>query len=147
MSDWAEYPIGTFIDVQNGYAFKSSDFRSSNGIPVIKIKNVASGKLDLSDVQYYDGSIEDKENFVIKKGDILIAMTGSHVHQPSSMVGRIVRYNLEQTALLNQRVGKIYSLDKDALDEDFIYQFYRQIVVTYQLALNALEIFTGTKAN
>jgi type I restriction enzyme, S subunit len=137
MSEWKESLIGSFINIQNGYAFKSGDFKNSSGIPVIKIKNVASGKLDLTDVQYYDGSINDKENFIIKKGDILIAMTGSHVHQSSSMVGRVVRYDLEQIALLNQRVGKIYSLDKNILNEDFLYQFYRQEDVTYELALNA----------
>lgn len=137
MSKWTADTIGNYIDVQNGYAFKSNDFKYSGGIPVIKIKNVASGKLDLSDVQYYNGSIEDKQNFIINKGNILIAMTGSHVHQPSSMVGRVVRYDLEHTALLNQRVGKIYSLDKNILDEDFIYHFYRQLDITYELALNA----------
>jgi len=137
MSEWTESPIGNFIDVQNGYAFKSGDFKNRSGIPVIKIKNVASGKLDLTGAQYYDDSIEDKENYIIRKGDILIAMTGSHVHQPTSMVGRVVRYDIEQIALLNQRVGKIYSLDKNILDEDFIYQFYRQNEVTCKLALNA----------
>ena len=46
MSEWRECKLGDFASVQNGYAFKSDDFKDYGGIPVIKIKNVASGKLE-----------------------------------------------------------------------------------------------------
>ena len=53
MSEWKECKLGDVADVQNGYAFKSDHFKDFYGIPVIKIKNVASGKLDMSDVKFY----------------------------------------------------------------------------------------------
>lgn len=128
--------MGDVAEVQNGYAFKSSDFKDS-GIPIIKIKNVSSGKLQMFEVDYYQSSIDELEKFIIEKDDILIAMTGSHVNQPSSMVGKVARYNLNSIALLNQRVGKIYSIDSTILNEDFLFYFLKQNDVTYELALNA----------
>jgi len=125
-------------DIQNGYAFSSSVFKSDTGIPVIKIKNVASGNLRMDEVDYYQLLItENIERFVIKNGDILIAMTGSHINQPSSMVGKVARYDLNGIALLNQRVSKLFSLDKNILNEDFLYYFLKQEEITYELALNA----------
>lgn len=137
MNSWEEINLGKYMGVLSGYAFKSSTF-SSSGIPVIKIKNVASGKLNFEDVQYYSYALDAKlEKYIISNGDILIAMTGSHADQPSSMVGRVAKYNLTDTALLNQRVGKLYSSDKKKLDEKYLYYFFKQEYVTYDLAQNA----------
>ena len=137
MGEWKETYLGEYADVLNGFAFKSEDF-STKGVPVIKIKNVASGKIKMDDVQFYPHELTDKLNkFLILKGSILIAMTGSHVTQPSSMVGRVSRYDLEYSSLLNQRVGKIYSKDLKKLNETFLYYFLVQNDVTLDLAINA----------
>jgi len=137
MSEWRECKLGDVTELVNGFAFKSDDF-SNKGTPVVKIKNVASGKLLLSDVQYYPYEITDKlKPFVLRENDILVAMTGSHVHQPSSMVGRVTRYDRPFIALLNQRVGKIVSKEPDTLNENFIYYFLKQEDVTIDLATNA----------
>jgi type I restriction enzyme S subunit len=137
MSEWKETVVGEYADVLSGYAFKSEDF-SDKGTPVLKIKNVASGSLKMDDVKYYPFEITDRlKKFLVKKSDILIAMTGSHVTQPSSMVGKVCRYNLDYDSLLNQRVGKIFSKDKELLNEDFIYYFFKQNDITIELASSA----------
>ena len=137
MGEWKETYLGEYADVLNGFAFKSEDF-STKGVPVIKIKNVASGKIKMDDVQFYPHELTDKLNkFLILRGSILIAMTGSHATQPSSMVGRVSRYDLEYSSLLNQRVGKIYSKDLKKLNETFLYYFLVQNDVTLDLAINA----------
>jgi len=137
MSEWKEYRLGDVAEVLNGYAFKSEDFRTS-GIPVIKIKNVASGSLKMDDVQYYPIEMTERiAKFQIRKKDILIAMTGSHITQPSSMVGRSCRYDLDDIALLNQRVGKLYSKDGNQLNEDFLFYFLKQDEISNGLALSA----------
>lgn len=137
MSQWRECKLGEVVEVINGYAFKSEDF-ANMGIPVIKIKNVAAGRLDMSEYQCYPLELTSNiEKVVINKNDILIAMTGSHIAQPSSMVGKVARYNLIHKALLNQRVGKIISKDLKRLDEDYIYYFFKQDEITYELALSA----------
>jgi len=137
MGEWIPHNLGELIEVQNGYAFKSKDFDDFNGISVIKIKNVASGELRMDDIKYYPLTIEGLEKFVISKNNILIALTGSHVNQPSSIVGKVARYTNDEISLLNQRVGKISSLDEKETDEDYIYWFFKQWEVTLELALNA----------
>ena len=82
MSKWDEVIIGDHIDLISGYAFKSADFLNEQelgSLPVIKIKNVANGDVNLSDVVYhrYNASLE---KFLLAKGDVLIAMTGNHPH-------------------------------------------------------------------
>lgn len=75
----------------SGFAFKSSNFLSanrSNALPIIKIKNVANGDVNLNDVVYHD--YNDKlANFVINKDDVLIAVTGNHIHAQSQIVGDV----------------------------------------------------------
>lgn len=137
MSEWKVAKAEEILDVQNGYAFKSKHFHESEGIPVIKIKNVASGELDMNDVQFYPLSVDGLERYFINDGDILIALTGSHISQPSSVVGRVARYYNNEMSLLNQRVGKIYSLNNKIADENFVYWYFKQWDVTQELALNA----------
>lgn len=137
MGEWITHNLGELIEVQNGYAFKSTDFDDFHGIPVIKIKNIASGELRMDDIKFYPHAIEGLERFVIYKNDILIALTGSHVYQPSSIVGKVARYTNDGISLLNQRVGKIYSLNEKKTNEDYIYWFFKQWEVTLELALNA----------
>jgi len=91
----------------------------------------------MDDIKYYPLTIEGLERFLISKNDILIALTGSHVNQPSSIVGKVARYTNDEISLLNQRVGKIYSLDEKETNEDYIYWFFKQWEVTLELALNA----------
>ncbi len=101
-------PLGTVANVISGFAFKSSEF-GQLGIPVIKIKNIQLGEVDLANIQCVSEqylSIDSK--YHVHKGDILISLTGSHINQPNSVVGRVARYNKGfPKALLNQRVGKV----------------------------------------
>jgi type I restriction enzyme S subunit len=79
MSEWKESIVGEYADVLSGYAFKSAEF-STVGIPIVKIRNVASGQLNMADCQSYAGTLNDKlRRYFIGRNDILIAMTGSHV--------------------------------------------------------------------
>ncbi|MBR2362874.1 MAG: restriction endonuclease subunit S [Spirochaetaceae bacterium] len=117
--------IGQHCEVFSGYAFKSQDLLSEGDIPVVKIGNISNGKDILidKDTQYVDKkflSINDK--YHIKKGDVLISLTGSHINQPNSMVGRSCRYYQDQVLLLNQRAGKI--LPKDNNDLSFLYYVF-----------------------
>lgn len=138
MNEWKECTLGDYAKVLGGYAFKSGDFGASGDFPVIKIKNVASGILDMAGCQFISCDVANNAvRFRAKRGDILIAMTGSHIHQPSSMVGKVTRYSTDEIAYINQRVGKVYSLNSDELDEDFLFYFLKWDETTYGLALSA----------
>jgi type I restriction enzyme S subunit len=136
MTNWKEYKLGEIAEVQNGYAFKSIDFAES-GTPIIKIKNVVPPAVQLNDCVYYKGSLDGQlEKFVVRKNDFLISMTGSTVNQMASAVGKMGKYPFDEIALLNQRVGKIYSIS-DKISDKYLYYLLNRFEVQYDLALNA----------
>lgn len=125
MENWKEDISGNYIDLINGFAFKSKNFikeQVKNSLPVIKIKNVANGDVNLDDVDYHLIN-ESLEKYIISKGDVLIAMTGNHPQSNSQVVGDVSKYKLSTSALLNQRVGKIVSNEKS--DLNFIYYLFK----------------------
>ncbi|WP_236591346.1 MULTISPECIES: restriction endonuclease subunit S [unclassified Staphylococcus] len=81
--------FGDVAKIKNGYAFKSKEFKEE-GIPVIKIKNIISPIVDIKDTQKVSiKTYEETKNFLLKKDDILISLTGSGVNQMSSAVGKV----------------------------------------------------------
>jgi len=134
--DWKVKEFGDFIKVQNGFAFKSSDFKVK-GIPIIKIKNITTPTITFEEVQYYNEDFDDKlKPFILQKGDIIISMTGSNVNQMASAVGKVARYKSDLPALLNQRAGKII-IDSNIADSDYIYFYTTRKKIQYYLAINA----------
>jgi type I restriction enzyme S subunit len=106
---WEVGDLGSIIETINGYAFKSEDF-SLNGIyPIIKIKNIKAPYAYIqSDTQYYNSKLSNNlEKVTIRKGDILISMTGSGANQLNSAVGQVGTYYYNSISLLNQRVCKL----------------------------------------
>ena len=136
MSEWNEYKLGEIADIQNGYAFKSSEF-SDRGIPIIKIKNIVPPNIVLDEVQYYNSDLTFKlSKFLVKKKDFLISMTGSTVNQMASAVGKMARYQHDFPSLMNQRVAKIFSTS-NKVNDDYLYYFLNRYEVQYDLALSA----------
>ena len=136
-NNWKTYKLGDVADVQNGFAFKSADL-GKEGIPVVKIKNIVPPYVDVSDTDCFNGEIDQKfEKYILRKGDLLISMTGSTVNVMSSAVGKMGRYRLDQESLLNQRAGKIYVKKPDLADFDFLCHYLNRYEVHYNLALNA----------
>lgn len=109
--------LGEVCDFQNGFAFKSKFFKDS-GLPIVRITNIDGSNVDLTDVKYFDPndySIGRPLNYFIEKGDILIAMSGA-------TTGKIGYYDHNETAYLNQRVGKF--IPKTALlNSRYLYHF------------------------
>ncbi|HDK42470.1 MAG TPA: hypothetical protein ENG87_03765 [Candidatus Pacearchaeota archaeon] len=103
--------------VKSGFAFKSSEF-AKQGIPIIRISNITNGQEVMileKNQHYYDKELNEKiKNSVLKKDDILIALSGA-------TTGKIGIYKESKPALLNQRIALIRSKDKKS--EDYIYYF------------------------
>lgn len=93
--------ISDLISLQNGYAFKSKDFKGFGTHRVLKIKNISGGIVDIETSDFVSeetiSSIDEK--FKIKTGDVLFAMTGAKIGK----MGIIPKTNSE--LWLNQRVG------------------------------------------
>ena len=134
------YPLeklGNHIDILPGFAFQSKDFVNS-GIPIIKIKNITPPSVSLIDLSYvHEKILQQQKKFQLKRGDVLIALTGSHINQMTSVVGRVARVRYDAVTLLNQRVGKIFVLDPENTNLDYVYYFLSQEEVKFKLAINA----------
>ena len=94
---WAWCRLGEVCSFLNGFAFNSKEFKNT-GIPIIRISNIVYEKVDISNCVY---SLELlHEDFVAKKGDLLVALSGA-------TTGKMGIYGEEQKAYINQRVGNI----------------------------------------
>ena len=112
-NSWAWVKLGDICDFQNGFAFKSKDFKNS-GYFVIKIANIQNNEITKENAVFCEPEIcENLENFSVKNGDILIAMSGA-------TTGKIGIYNLDEKAFLNQRVGLFKNFSKN-IDKRFFY--------------------------
>jgi type I restriction enzyme M protein len=99
--DWPMVALDEVADFISGYAFKSTDMTTApldaTYRPVVKIGNVGrDGQLDMADAQFHAYS-EDLSRFVLRAGDVVMAMTGA-------TVGKVAVVK-ENGLLLNQRVG------------------------------------------
>ena len=112
-TSWRMTTIGNVADVIPGYAFKSKDW-CDVGIPVIKIKNIA-GDLTVNtegaDCVPSEIMTERLNKFVLRDGDMLIAMTGA-------TAGKTGRLRCSGIMLVNQRVAK---LQPRTIDHDFFW--------------------------
>ena len=111
---WVERKLGELIEIQNGYAFKSTDYTDA-GFFVIRISNVQDGEITLANPRFIRLADNKLQRFILNAGDILISLTGN--------IGRvgIIQEN-QLPAVLNQRVARITIKDESA-DRDFIYRF------------------------
>jgi type I restriction enzyme, S subunit len=110
-------PIKWGAGFLSGYAFKSQDF-CDQGIPVVKIKNIQSGIASIYGSQCIAPTLitEKLKKFVLRDGDVLIAMTGQ------GSVGRVgkLRCRKNETPVMNQRVGKFIA-HENLLNMDYLY--------------------------
>lgn len=142
---YKEERLGNYINVLSGYAFKTRDFVNS-GVPIIKIKNICPPYVSLEDVTYVSRDLAEKQSkFGLHYDDVLIAMTGSHINQWASVVGRVARVKYTDITLLNQRVGKITIKSNAKADINYIYYFLSQDTVKIELAARASG--TANQAN
>jgi type I restriction enzyme S subunit len=88
---WERVPLAEIATILNGAPFDSALFSTSEGMPLVRIRDVVEGTTDT----YYTGSFED--TFIVRQGDLLVGMDGDF---HSAFWGT-------KTALLNQRVCKI----------------------------------------
>ena len=103
---WVKTPIGEVAQVLSGFAFKSEHFNKSEGMPLIRIRDLP--KRNHTEA-LYSGSYEDR--YVVRQGDFLIGMDGEfHCYEWSG-----------PDALLNQRVCRIQDFKRNLVEPRFIY--------------------------
>ena len=114
MNKWERVKLGEVCRIDNGYAFKSKNYVSENGVRVIRITNVQKGKIVDEDPKFYPfDKLENLERFEIFENDIMMTLTGN--------VGRVGRFPKEMLpAYINQRICRMTSIDS-RLDEVYLF--------------------------
>lgn len=124
-SDWEIVPLEKIADFQNGYAFKSKELlneQSPNCYQVFKQGHIARGGGFIPDgtKSWYPKSIASKlEKFVLKKGDILMAMTD--MKDNVAILGNTAVMPLDNEYIVNQRVGHLRANGYKGVTYPFIY--------------------------
>jgi type I restriction enzyme M protein len=116
--DWEKAELGDICRIKGGYAFKSTDY-TGRGIQLIRMGNVKTMFFDYQNSPSFLPK-EFKErypSYVIRKGDILISMTGTVGKED---YGNVCMIDLEGDFLLNQRVGK-FEFNSEKIVPKFIY--------------------------
>lgn len=104
---WKTISLGNLIEVLSGFAFDSKKFSDSNGMPLIRIRDIKRSYTET----FYNGSFDEK--YVVKSGDVLIGMDGEF---------NVAEWN-GNDALLNQRVCKVSVKDSNKLDLRYLLYF------------------------
>lgn len=102
-STWNMIKAKHCFELSGGYAFKSDEF-IEEGIPLVRIGDISNGTIDFDNCKRLplEYAVLMKE-FLVKPGDILIALTGATIGK----IGQVPKNN--EKILLNQRVGKLSS--------------------------------------
>ena len=95
-TDFEMVKVGELADIQSGYAFKSKQFNESEGMPLIRIRDIKTNKTKT----LYSGEFSDE--YLVNNGDLLVGMDGEF----NAVIWQGGK------ALLNQRVCKLVSSKK-----------------------------------
>ena len=91
--------------IQYGFPFDSTKFSDSNGMPLIRIRDVVRGYSETYTTEEY------KSEYIVHENDLLIGMDGEF---------NIAKWG-KTPALLNQRVCRL--APKDSIDKDYLFYF------------------------
>jgi restriction endonuclease S subunit len=121
---WESAELGELCNFQNGYAFKSSEY-SETGKVIIRMSNITrEGKLDIdtSRVRYYpENQLSKVSKFLLKKNDIVIAMTD--MSKDMGIIGKTAVIDSDDEYLLNQRVGRFTIKDPKKLYFKYLHRY------------------------
>lgn len=91
--------------IQYGFPFDSAKFSDSEGVPLIRIRDVVRGYSETYTTEEY------KSEYIVHENDLLIGMDGEF---------NIAKWG-KTPALLNQRVCRL--APKDSIDKDYLFYF------------------------
>ena len=104
--------LGEVGKMQYGYPFNASLFTDEkNDKPIIRIRDVVPAYANT----YYNGNVDDLENYIIRRGDMLVGMDGYF---------NMAKWN-DDNAYLNQRVCKISTANSKVVLDGFLFHFLK----------------------
>lgn len=135
---WHKIRLGDSLYIKHGFAFKGRFFEDTGDFLVLTPGNFREGggfKLRPGKDRFYSGDFP--EDYLLEEGDLIIAMTeqGPGLLGSSALIPSAKRY------LHNQRLGLVQDLDRNLLDQNFLYFLFNTKAVRAQISGSA----TGTK--
>ncbi|QMU64200.1 MAG: N-6 DNA methylase [Flavobacteriaceae bacterium] len=133
---WNVFPLKEFVNLQNGFAFKSADYVESSKVLNFRQANIRlKGVLDLDYKKTFlpDNFSEKYKDFVLKDGDIVIAMTDMNSDLNILAIPTIFKNTSKTTFLLNQRVGKFINFKLDKIIPSYLNSILKSEISRTQL--------------
>ena len=122
---WKKVDLGTLIETQKGFAFKSSWY-ANFGVPIVRVSDFTDNSISTHEINYIsDDLAQEHIKHELQFRDILIQTVGSWQSNPASIVGKVVTVPVELNgALLNQNAVKI--IPKLEIDKRFLYYILKE---------------------
>lgn len=105
--EWEVAPLSNIVDLQVGYAFKSSSF-IEEGMRLLRGENVGTGKVDWKDSRFLPPATAEKhKQYALVSGDLIIGMDRTFTKQGCKVT---LLTGDDVPCLLVQRVGRFVPL-------------------------------------
>lgn len=121
--------LSDVCDLQNGFAFKSTDYVEKSNTCNIRMSNIRPGGSfnEFHNERYLpDSYATEYKDYLLNDGDLIIAMTDMATETKILGLPTLVNNTSGRSFLLNQRVGKLCNFSKD------IYVPYLRHILTAQ---------------
>ena len=138
-NEWKKVKLGDICDLRNGVAIKSEDYVTSSNTLNCRMSNIRpDGTFDiLYNAKYLpDNFLEKYKNYLLKDGDLVIAMTDMAGDPKILGVPTVVKSN-GFNIIQSQRVGKLELLTKN-IDENYL-----KLVLQSKKAKNYFKKFSA----
>jgi type I restriction enzyme M protein len=114
---WQMAPIGDLCNLQNGRAFKPTDWerKQAGGLPIIRIQNLNDPQ---GEFNYYSGKVDDR--LIVRRGDLLFSWSGSR----GTSFGPHIWDRTE--GILNQHIFNLHH--KEIVERRFFYWMLKKAV-------------------
>ena len=120
--EYEQVKLKELVDIKNGYAFKSSDYVEKSSVFNFRMSQIRpNGLIDLEHNPKFlpENYLEKYKEFLINKGDVVIAMTDM-ASAPKILGVPAVVPKTNFKLLLNQRVGKFINIDESIILKKYL---------------------------
>ena len=135
---WREITLGDFLEIKHGWAFKSQYFGEVGEHIVMTPGNFferGGFRSRPGKDRFY--TVEPPSGFVLRPGDLVIAMT----EQGEGLLGSSALVPVHGSYLHNQRIGLVENLDENRLHKGFLYRLFNTAQIRGEIRSTA----SGTK--
>ena len=123
MAQWRQRRLGDVLEIKHGFAFKGEFFSNTGEFVLLTPGNFREeGGLRLKGEKEKHYTGEFPEKFLLRQGDLLVAMTD--LTQNAPILGSTAFIPEDGRFLHNQRLGKIVNLETNEVLPEFVFYLF-----------------------